>query len=514
MNPDVVVKLDNVSESYRVAFISDEEIRHEDILAVDKISLTIARGECVAILGANGAGKSTILKLIAGILKPDSGQLRVKGKVACLLDLGAGFDPNATGRDNIFVLAELYGIPKKEIQRRLEQIIEFAGIGKFIDATLKCYSAGMYVRLAFSLAINVDPDILLIDDCLAVGDENFQKKCIEKIFELKRNSKTIIFVTHDTNLAAMIANRGVFLKDGRVLHEGSIEKAFIYYTQMVGDIGGIRVIDNGTASLIFNNGRLYLNWKNIPLSKSFGGYVNMRMQGRQLFSKDMHWQVVSVDTLSLIAVGQDINKSINQTWKIKLNEDNSIGWQVSTEVSPNLDFSLSQVGLMLNEKFNRWLTLTEHSEFPLKYSSYGEWEVLTTKSNFDTSALICAYRGENPSAEAGIGVLLEADEDNSFRVPQAMISGLEQSSKIVSLAPADLDRQNIFSGKIMIFDNEQKLQDYLEYKKLESARERQIQSGNIRLFFDQGRLRLFYRELELTKSSSYFSSFYSGKKIS
>ena len=210
-------------------------------------------------MGHSGAGKTTILKLIAGILKPDSGDIKISGRVACLLDLGAGFDPGVTGRENIFLLAKLYGIEKEEIASKLDQIIEFSGIGRFIDAPLKCYSAGMYVRLAFSLAIHVDPDILLIDYCLVVGDESFQKRCIEKIFQLRQDSKTIIFVTHDTNLASMIANRGICLKDGQVLYDGSIEKAFIYYTQMVGDINGIGVIDNELLSVIFNNCKIFLS---------------------------------------------------------------------------------------------------------------------------------------------------------------------------------------------------------------------------------------------------------------
>lgn len=279
MSLENAVTFNNVSESYGVDFVINGRVRHEEILAVNKAGFIIKKGESVALLGANGAGKSTILKLIAGILKPDSGQIGIHGRVACLLDLGAGFDPNVTGRANIYLLAQLYGIPQDQIQPKIERIIEFSGIGKFIDAPLKCYSAGMYVRLAFSLAIHVDPDILLIDDCLVVGDESYQKRCIEKIFELKQAGKTIIFVTHDSHLAAMLANRGIFLKDGRILHDGSIEKAFVYYTQMIGDMNGIAVLDKSDLSVIFNNGKLYLNWKNTPLSKSFGGYTTMQTPG-------------------------------------------------------------------------------------------------------------------------------------------------------------------------------------------------------------------------------------------
>jgi ABC-type polysaccharide/polyol phosphate transport system ATPase subunit len=505
---EYAVTFNNVSESYGVDFVINNRIMHEEILAVNKIGFIIKKGESVALLGANGAGKSTILKLIAGILKPDSGQIGIRGRVACLLDLGAGFDPNVTGRANIILLATLYGIPQDQIQAKIERIIEFSGIGKFIDAPLKCYSAGMYVRLAFSLAIHVDPDILLIDDCLVVGDESYQKRCIEKIFELKQEGKTVIFVTHDAHLAAMLANRGIFLKDGRILYDGSIEKAFVYYTQMVGDINGIAVLDKSDLSVIFNNGKLYLNWDNRPLSKSFGGYATMQTPGGEIFSKDMHWKIESQDAESLIAKGLNIDLGINQIWQIKLREEDCIDLCIDNRAADDSRFSLTKVNLMLNEKFDRWSTLDNEGIFPDKPSSLGGWQVLgSQKSNLDSSGVICAYQ-EMPDLESSPNILLESDYDSAFKITRASITGLEQSAKVLSLGVTAAGIQNHFAGKIRVFRNKKELQGYMAFKQLQFIDDCTIQSGNTRLFFDEGRLRLFYNEFELTKSQCFLSQFY------
>ncbi|MCX5702392.1 MAG: ABC transporter ATP-binding protein [Candidatus Omnitrophica bacterium] len=511
-NSEHAVTFNNVSESYGIDFQIDGRVEHEEILAVNQASFVIKKGDCVVLLGANGAGKSTILKLISGILRPDSGKIIVNGRVACLLDLGAGFDPNVTGRANIFLLAQLYGIPKDQIQPKIERIIEFSGIGKFIDAPLKCYSAGMYVRLAFSLAIHVDPDILLIDDCLVVGDESFQKRCVEKIFELKQEAKTIIFVTHDTNLAGMLANRGIFLKDGKVLHDGSIEKAFVYYTQMVGDINGIGALEKDNLSLVFNNGKLYLNWKNTPLSKGIGGFSTIQTPDGKLFSKDIHWQIDLQNKDALVAKGTNIDLGLNQTWKINLTEQNCIEWQIEIQAPSGSKLYLIDVNLMLNERFNRWSTMENDGAFPEKSTSFSEWQVLDAiKSNLDTSAIISAYSDAfNP--ESLPSILLESDYNSDFKIPRAIITGLEQSSRVLSLGVTTLGAQNHFSGRIKLFDNSYEFSSYLAFKQSKFIKERIIQEGNTKLFFDNGRVRLFYKEFELTKSPCFFSTFYHSDK--
>jgi ABC-2 type transport system ATP-binding protein len=193
----------------------------EDFWALRNIDLQVEEGETVGVLGHNGSGKSTLLKCVAGILKPTSGEIRIRGRVASLLELGAGFHPDLTGRENVYINASFLGIPKKEIERKFEEIVAFAELEQFIDNQVKYYSSGMFVRLGFAVAINVDPDVLLVDEVLAVGDEVFQKKCLDRIDQFQRDGRTILFVTHSADLVRKICNRAVVLHHGEMVANGS-----------------------------------------------------------------------------------------------------------------------------------------------------------------------------------------------------------------------------------------------------------------------------------------------------
>lgn len=188
---------------------------YDDFYALKNINLNIKAGETVGIIGENGSGKSTLLKLIARILFPDGGHILTKGKIATLIELGAGFHTELSGKENIYVNASLLGFKKKEIEAKLEEIIDFSGLENFIDNPIKTYSSGMYLRLGFSIAINVNPDILLIDEILAVGDENFQKKCFEKIDKFKNEGKTIILVSHDLAVIEKLCDRVFLIDNGK-----------------------------------------------------------------------------------------------------------------------------------------------------------------------------------------------------------------------------------------------------------------------------------------------------------
>ncbi len=188
---------------------------YEEFYALKNINMNIQEGETVGIIGENGSGKSTLLKLIARILFPDEGEISAKGNIATLIELGAGFHDELSGRENIYVNASLLGFRKKEIDEKIEEIIDFSGLKNFIDNPIKTYSSGMYLRLGFSIAINVDPDILLIDEILAVGDENFQKKCFERIEEFKDKGKTILIVSHDLNVIERMCDRVFLIDDGQ-----------------------------------------------------------------------------------------------------------------------------------------------------------------------------------------------------------------------------------------------------------------------------------------------------------
>jgi ABC-2 type transport system ATP-binding protein len=224
------IAVENISKKFRlsghkVRSIKEGALRlgrntYEEFWALKDINLTIDAGETIGILGHNGSGKSTLLKCISGILKPTTGQVRLRGRIASLLELGAGFHPDLTGRENVFINASFLGIPRKEIAKHFDDIVAFAELEHFIDQQVKYYSSGMYVRLGFAVAINVDPDILLVDEVLAVGDEVFQKKCIDRVEELQTEGKTILFVTHGADLARKICNRVVVLDHGEMVANG------------------------------------------------------------------------------------------------------------------------------------------------------------------------------------------------------------------------------------------------------------------------------------------------------
>lgn len=194
----------------------------EKFHALKDVDLSIRQGETVALLGFNGSGKSTLLKHISGVMLPDSGTVRTRGRVAGLIEVGAGFHPDLTGRDNVYLNAAILGMSEQETKDRFESIIEFSEIGQFIDTEVKFYSSGMYLRLAFSVAVHTDPDVFLIDEILAVGDEPFQKKCIDRIRQLSESGKTLVVVSHDLDLVSRLCDRGILLDHGSVVMDGPV----------------------------------------------------------------------------------------------------------------------------------------------------------------------------------------------------------------------------------------------------------------------------------------------------
>lgn len=202
---------------------------HKEFYALRDISLTIKRGESVGIVGVNGSGKSTLLKIITGVLNPTEGKVETYGKVAALLELGAGFNPEYTGRENIYLNGTMMGYSEEEMAQRVQPIIDFADIGDFIDQPVKTYSSGMFARLAFAVAINVSPDILIVDEALAVGDTRFQVKCINKMKELKDQGTTVLFVSHATEQIKRFCTRAVWIREGCVYEDGEASQVVDLY---------------------------------------------------------------------------------------------------------------------------------------------------------------------------------------------------------------------------------------------------------------------------------------------
>ncbi|HUV05902.1 MAG TPA: ABC transporter ATP-binding protein [Armatimonadota bacterium] len=217
--------------SLKALALSFRRATYEDIHALKGVSFSVEPGETVAIVGRNGSGKSTLLGIMSRVYRPTSGKVVMNGRVSGLLELGAGFHPDLTGIENIYLDGSILGLSRREIRKRFDAIVSFAEMEQFIDAPLRMYSSGMVMRLGFSLAVQVDPDILLVDEVLAVGDESFQQKCYEKVREFQRLGKTILFVSHDLKVVRDVATRAIWLDSGSIQRDGDVESVLEAYVE-------------------------------------------------------------------------------------------------------------------------------------------------------------------------------------------------------------------------------------------------------------------------------------------
>ncbi len=231
---DYAIKIVNMDKTFKLFSDKPQTLKERIVgkfknkittrTVLENINLEIKKGETVALIGVNGSGKSTLLKLMTKIIYPNKGTLTTKGKLTSLLELGAGFHPDFTGRENIYFNASVFGLTRKEIESRIEEIIEFSELGDFIDSPVRTYSSGMYMRLAFSVAINVDAEILLIDEILAVGDQHFQDKCFKKLEKLSNSDKTIVIVSHSLEAMSKLCDRAIWIYEGKVKMDGNFKK--------------------------------------------------------------------------------------------------------------------------------------------------------------------------------------------------------------------------------------------------------------------------------------------------
>ena len=254
MAPSIEVR--NVSKRFRLyheryhslkeRMIHFGRVPYEDFWAVRDVQFEVEQGATVGILGHNGSGKSTLLKCVAGILQPTHGEIVTRGRLAALLELGAGFHPELTGRENIYLNGSILGLSRREVEKVFDEIVAFSELDKFIDMQVRHYSSGMYVRLGFAVAVNVDPDILLVDEVLAVGDEAFQRKCLERVARFQREGRTILFVTHAADLVRRICDRAVVLDHGRVVADASPGEAVRMFRESLH--GGEAVVSGASAA--------------------------------------------------------------------------------------------------------------------------------------------------------------------------------------------------------------------------------------------------------------------------
>lgn len=256
---DIAIRVENLTKRYRIGIIQKEQAEKrslvqratnpfrylattlrppsddETLWALNGVSFEVERGKVLGVIGRNGAGKSTLLKLLARITEPTSGVATIHGRVGALLEVGTGFHPELTGRENVFLSGAILGMRRTEIERKFDEIVSFSGVERFIDTPIKYYSSGMRVRLGFAVAAHLEPEVLLIDEVLAVGDAEFQKKCLGKMSEVATEGRTVLFVSHNMAAVQSLCNRGIYLQHGKVLVDGSINDAVATYLKMIED---------------------------------------------------------------------------------------------------------------------------------------------------------------------------------------------------------------------------------------------------------------------------------------
>ena len=297
MKPGNAIEVKNVKKKFKVYFDKGSQLkerilfrnrnRYEERWVLDDVSFEVKQGEAIGLIGHNGCGKSTTLKLLTRIMYPDSGSIELKGRVSSLIELGAGFHPDMSGRENIYTNASIFGLTKKEIDERLDDIIEFSEMEPFLDNPVRTYSSGMYMRLAFSVAINVNADILLIDEILAVGDVNFQAKCFNKLREIKAQGTTIVIVSHSMEQLYSICDRLIWLEEGKIKEDGSPKLIGMHYLDSMEDERIARLAEESKEKLSDERGRSILELtQNVHPEARRDGSHEVRFTKVDLYDKD------------------------------------------------------------------------------------------------------------------------------------------------------------------------------------------------------------------------------------
>ncbi len=498
-----VVKLINVWEMYRIKFVIGGIKKWENVWALKDITLKVNKSESVGIVGPNGAGKTTLLKLIAGMLSPDRGEVTVKGRVSGLLELGAGFDTELTGYDNIYLAASMFGLTKEEITRKIDDIIKFADIGKFIYAPVKFYSQGMFVRLAFSIAVHIEPDIFLIDDTLAVGDEDFKSKCIKKIFEIKDAGTTLIFVTHDVSMLKRLCSRSIFLREGRILKDGVLDDVIPIYSQFVGEKKSIAALDILPLRIVFNKGRIFLNWGDNPITTHYGGYVSLEVDGRWYNSFEADWEVITADKNNIVAVGYFYQIPLKQRWKLKVEDGYIIKVNVENEGGGDARVREVCFNVMLDKGYSRWLTHSEEGDFPLITENNKDWHLLLSpdlvekhiavEANDSNRNLPSFIFGHDDDFFAGTMSIFNSDYLTDCRILQYKLRG---GSSFIS------------SFSIRMKAGSNNVREYITAISSQYS----ISNGKLELRFRRGGILIYYNGKLLTKPPHIITSFRTEKR--
>ncbi|MBN2482666.1 MAG: ABC transporter ATP-binding protein [Candidatus Omnitrophica bacterium] len=491
-----IIRANNIWEMYKVKFIKGSKIIWENFWALRDISFSVIPGETVGVIGENGSGKSTLLKVIAGMLVPDRGTIYVTGKVTGLLEFGAGFETEMTGHQNILTIAGLYGLSQEKIGRLYDVIVAFADLGRFIDAPIRSYSQGMFVRLAFSLAVHIPAEIVLIDDTLSVGDEYFQRKCIKKIIELKESGKTMFFVTHDMSILSKLCDRVIFLKNGRLVADGSRKKIIPLYSKMIGEKQGIAVFEKGDVKIIFNNGKLFIYHRETLLTPHEGVYTVMHQQDTWSASTQGDWHIVSQDDERIIAGGELLRLDLTQVWNIWIDRDEAIHIDIEIESAQTIDLDEGYFNVMLSEEYVCWRTPFDGKKFPDISLEDKNWRPLLNWHS--EHQCIAVYPGSSPGDNPVPACLVTQNDATPVATSQIYNTDYSLRCRVAQYKLAHIhnyshtqaQRALFFSGKIIV--GKDKADAYLKNTYEHSI----LNNQDMQIVFTQGECSIFINSFQ------------------
>jgi ABC-type polysaccharide/polyol phosphate transport system ATPase subunit len=371
------------ARTFKESFVNFLKRRHhyEDFWALSGVSFKVEKGEALGIIGENGAGKSTLLRLLAGIYLPDEGRVITKGNISPLIELAAGFHEDLTGRENIYLNGALLGIKRRKIERKIDEIIDFAELGGFIDTQVKKYSSGMLLRLAFASSIFVNPDILLVDEVLAVGDAYFQEKCYQRVLEFKHKGGTILFVSHDMNAVRRICDRVILLRRGRLSAAGGVDDSINAYLKTVGAREGIAAISTKKLELVVNNGKLFLFSSGIELTARYGGHSHTRVGSAWFSSVNGRWKLLTHTPDEIVARGWFDGIPTVTFWRIRLTGERSFRFQVY--LTREADISEAHIDIFLDPGYTRWKSKKGKGKIPVINEQDDDWSPIHDSSGAD-----------------------------------------------------------------------------------------------------------------------------------
>ncbi len=376
--------------------------------ALEDVSLSVEPGEAVGIIGRNGSGKSTLLKLIAGVTLPTTGTVTVRGRVASLLELGAGFHPMLTGRENVYLNAGLMGMRHAQVDEMMERIVGFSGIGDHIEQPVETYSSGMYVRLAFSVAAHVNPDIFLVDEVLAVGDEEFQRKCRRSIGEFRENGKTIVFVSHDLGIVNSVCQRVLLLDRGRMMVRDTVQKTFEFYLRQIGQEHGIHTLRQDGFEALLCDGRLSLFLRQEEFTARNGMQIVIDYMGMYHNVNDADWKVLERSETACMARGRFSRLPLSLVYHLEMRED-QLFWRVELECERAIDLPQISLHCYLSVEYTQWFLGDFSGDFPELLPSDTHW---STVAAHEQGALEAAALPKDPALPS---VLFQLDQGD-FRL--------------------------------------------------------------------------------------------------